>query len=125
MVVENVDDVPDFAAAVVNRRAGHPDNALAAFRQQRRGGVLFRPRVAKLLDFVEDDRSKRQRRQHALPPAQKQVVHDVHVRFRQVVGLQALDDVHARRFAVHSQETQRFLLPVAGQVRGRNHQRGQ
>ncbi|MFR3410437.1 MAG: hypothetical protein ACLTXW_13440 [Christensenellales bacterium] len=68
---------------------------------------------------------KGQRRQHALPPAQKQVVHDVHVRFRQVVGLQPTDRVHAWRFAVHPQETQRFLLPVAGQVRGRNHQRGQ
>ena len=124
MIVQNVDDVPDFPALIVDGRAGQADHMLAAFRQQAGGGVFLRAGMAQLLDFIEDHRPEGQGGQGFLPAAQKQVVHHIHIRLGQGVGREAADYMHPGRRAVHAKEAGDFLLPVAGQVGWGNHQGG-
>ena len=56
--VQDVDHVPDLAAAVVDGRSGQADDARGLFRHERGRAVLLRAAVAQLLDLVKDHGGK-------------------------------------------------------------------
>ena len=120
--VQDVDHVPDLAAAVVDGRSGQADDARGLFRHERGRAVLLRAAVAQFLDLVKDHGGKVELGQRLLPPAQQQVVDDIDLRAGQVVGLQAPEHVHRGLAAVRvAQEGADLPLPVRHKVR-RHHQ---
>ena len=86
MEIKDVNDVPDLAAAVVDRRAGKPPDPRRFLRKERRSAVFFRAAVPKLLNFVKDHGFKSNLRQRGFPPAQQQIMNDIDLRFRQLIG---------------------------------------
>ena len=120
--VEDVDNVPDLAALIVDGRAGQADDVFAGLRKQAGGGILARAVAAQFLHLVKDDGAKALLGQDVLPAAQEQIVDDVDVRLGQLVGREAADDVHAQP-PVRGQKALKLPLPVANEVR-RHHEDG-
>ena len=123
MIIQNVDHIPDFAALIVDRRAGQTDHTLTAFGQKAGGAVLFAASAAKLLRLVKHGRAEAQVGQHVLPAAQQQIMHDINIRLGQGVGRQPAQHMHARCSTFNANKARDFRLPVAHQVR-RHHQDG-
>ena len=120
--IEDVDDIPDLAAVVVDRRAGQADNVLAGGGEQAGRRVFLRAGAAQLLHFIEYHRAPAPVGQHALPAAQQQIMDDVNVGLGQPVRRQPADDVNAHA-ALHYEEALRLARPVAHQMRRHDQKR--
>ena len=122
MEVEDIDHVPDLAALVVDGRAGQADDVFARLRQQAGRGILARAVAPQFLHLVKNDGAEALLGQDVLPAAQKQVVDDVNVRLGQLVGREAMNDMHAQS-PVRREKALKLPLPVANEVR-RHHEDG-
>ena len=122
--IQNVDNVPDLRALIVDGRAAQAHHPLRRLGQQAGGGIFFRAGMAQLLNFIKNDRGQGHFRQGFLPAPQKQIVHQINIRRGQRIGLQPADHMHPQGRAVRLlNKAGDFVFPVAHQV-GRSHHHG-
>ena len=125
MIVQNVDHVPDLCAAIVDGRAAQADHTAGCLRHEAGGGVFLRTGMAQFLNLIEDHRRNLRLRQRFLPSAQKQIMHQVDICLRKLIGLEPLHDMYRQRRSVRLvHKAFNLILPVAHQMRRRNDQRG-
>ena len=122
--VQNVHHVPDLRTLIIDGRAAQAHHPLGRLGQQTGSGILLRARMAQLLNLVKNDRGKAHVRQGFLPAPQEQIVHQINIRRRQSIGLQAADHMHPQGRAVGLlYEAGDLVFPVAHQM-GRGHHDG-
>ena len=112
MIVQNIDDIPDFRAFIIDWRAGQPNDPFTLLCQKACRRILFCSAMTQFLYFVKNDRLEPHLRQSLLPAAQQQIMNDIDIRFRRLIGLQACQHADTCRFSLQAQKARDFRLPV-------------